>query len=137
MQQIATASQASPLLHSHVARLLLHPLLIRGPGLLPAGASTIRATPMTARTTELHKNPARWFANWKAIVPMTRARAKLDQAVKAMRIRCAEGLPSLTARITLNAGEAFIPNSCETLGGRNSSQQTSAMQPTAEGRNGA
>src|SRR5580700_7796675 len=29
MQQIATASQASPLLHRHVARLLLHPLLIR------------------------------------------------------------------------------------------------------------
>ena len=29
MQQIAAASQASPLLHRHVARLLLHPLLIR------------------------------------------------------------------------------------------------------------
>jgi hypothetical protein len=29
MQQIAAASQASPLLHSHVSRLLLHPLLIR------------------------------------------------------------------------------------------------------------
>src|SRR5256884_6861403 len=47
-----------------------------------AGASTIRATPMTTRTTEPHKNPTRWFANWKAIVPMTRACAKLDQAVK-------------------------------------------------------
>jgi hypothetical protein len=45
---------------------------------------------MTARTTEPHKNPTRWFANWKAIVPMTRAWAKLDQAVKAMRLRCAE-----------------------------------------------
>src|SRR5207248_7505436 len=29
MQQIATASQASALLHRHVSRLLLHPLLIR------------------------------------------------------------------------------------------------------------
>src|SRR6516164_5655513 len=29
MQQIAAASQASPLLHSHVSCLLLHPLLIR------------------------------------------------------------------------------------------------------------
>src|SRR5260370_26816281 len=29
MQQIAASSQASPLLHSHVSRLLLHPLLIR------------------------------------------------------------------------------------------------------------
>src|SRR5215468_1737005 len=29
MQQIAVASQASPLLHSHVSCLLLHPLLIR------------------------------------------------------------------------------------------------------------
>src|SRR5258706_6103820 len=29
MQQIAAASQASPLLHCHVSRLLLHPLLIR------------------------------------------------------------------------------------------------------------
>src|SRR5258708_33380742 len=29
MQQIAPASQASPLLHCHVSRLLLHPLLIR------------------------------------------------------------------------------------------------------------
>ena len=29
MQQIAAASQASPLLHGHVSRLLLHPPLIR------------------------------------------------------------------------------------------------------------
>ena len=29
VQQIAAAPQASPLLHSHVSRLLLHPLLIR------------------------------------------------------------------------------------------------------------
>jgi hypothetical protein len=33
MQQIATASQASPLLHSHVSRLLLHPLLALSYGL--------------------------------------------------------------------------------------------------------
>ena len=29
MQRIAAASQASPLLHSHVSRLLLHPPLVR------------------------------------------------------------------------------------------------------------
>src|SRR2546429_4760416 len=35
--------------------------------------------------------------------------------------------PYTTLFRSLNAGEASIPNSCETLGGRNSSQQTSAI----------
>jgi len=57
---------------------------------------------MTTRTAEPHKNPTRWFANWKAIVPMTRACAKLDQAVKAMRLLCAEALRAAINRKTLS-----------------------------------
>ena len=55
-----------------------------------AGASTIRATPMTTRTAEPHSR-SRALAFWNAMTAITVAWAKLDQAAKAIRLRFADG----------------------------------------------
>src|ERR1039458_5774196 len=55
-----------------------------------AGASTIRATPMMTRAAEPQSSP-RTIRLRNAWNDMTAAWAKLDQAVKAIRLRFADG----------------------------------------------
>jgi hypothetical protein len=63
-----------------------------------AGASTIRATPMTTSTADPTRNPTRWFGISNPNFDIATAWAKLDHAVKAIRLRFAEGFRTDTSK---------------------------------------
>src|SRR5437868_10728699 len=63
-----------------------------------AGASAIRATPMTTSTADPIRNPVRWLAISNANIDIVTACAKLDHAAKAIRLRCAAGFRTAISR---------------------------------------
>jgi hypothetical protein len=56
-----------------------------------AGASTIKATPMTTSTADPIRNPVRWLGISSPSIDIATACAKLDHAAKAIRLRFADG----------------------------------------------
>src|SRR5438067_13499450 len=74
-----------------------------------AGASEIKATPMTTSTADPIRNPVRWLGISRPSIDIATACAKLDHAAKAIRLRFADGfrtamsrkMPSVTYRLSI------------------------------------
>lgn len=67
------------------------------------GASTTRATPIKTSRADPTRNPVRWLVISNPGVDITAARAKLDHAAKAIRLRCAPGFRAEVSRNTPSA----------------------------------